>query len=475
MKSKYILWLFLSLLIISKRTISQQYLYEEIAKAFQYGNFKKCFKLAEKENKLDPEKTLPYIYLAISLYQGQGEKSLLKDHPNPLADSYAYLKKGKYYATKQDRIPSTFVISLKAIQKEIIRPIKNNVKSGNLKAAKEKLIEFNDLFDNSTLVYFNYSTPSIINYCNDLLSGSQDEIKSGLINFSVEIAQNAIDRLLTGENNNIANRELQNIQSELLELISSCIEIKKEDLAKPIAKLLLDKFDNRSEKYRNFYAWKLINLGLINRNEYLQSNLYKNQQVDPTQLMDSAYVFEVWHDSIYQIANTGKYASYLSKQEKNILYIINLSRINPDLFESTFLAKYIELNPDEKGSYASSLKKTLKKMDPLPPYQPDSLLFLASQLHAKDYGGKGKEGHGGLFGSPEGRMEHFGAIGEITAENCDYGMYLASEIVLHLLVDNGISGVGHRKNLLASDLLRIGISVQPHAQYDINCVMDFMD
>lgn len=45
--------------------------------------------------------------------------------------------------------------------------------------------------------------------------------------------------------------------------------------------------------------------------------------------------------------------------------------------------------------------------------------------------------------------------------------------MLQLLIDDGVPGRGHRKNILAPGMRYIGTSIQPHARYAYNCVQDF--
>jgi uncharacterized protein YkwD len=63
-------------------------------------------------------------------------------------------------------------------------------------------------------------------------------------------------------------------------------------------------------------------------------------------------------------------------------------------------------------------------------------------------------------------------LGKLT-ECCDYGNDNAVDILLNLLVDDGIPGVGHRLICLSNSYTKIGISIQPHKVYEVNTVMDF--
>jgi uncharacterized protein YkwD len=58
-------------------------------------------------------------------------------------------------------------------------------------------------------------------------------------------------------------------------------------------------------------------------------------------------------------------------------------------------------------------------------------------------------------------------------ENIYYGPYTPLEIVIQLLIDDGIEDLGHRKNLLSPKFNSIGVAIKPHKTYEYNCVMGF--
>ena len=58
-------------------------------------------------------------------------------------------------------------------------------------------------------------------------------------------------------------------------------------------------------------------------------------------------------------------------------------------------------------------------------------------------------------------------------ENCSYGFEEAISIVITLLIDEDIEGVGHRKNILNPGYNSVGVAIRPHKDYQFNCVMDF--
>jgi uncharacterized protein YkwD len=58
-------------------------------------------------------------------------------------------------------------------------------------------------------------------------------------------------------------------------------------------------------------------------------------------------------------------------------------------------------------------------------------------------------------------------------ENCDYGNANALIIFMSLLIDEGVSDLGHRENILRAEYKFIGVSIEPHKKYRISCVIDY--
>jgi len=182
--------------------------------------------------------------------------------------------------------------------------------------------------------------------------------------------------------------------------------------------------------------------------------------------------FKEWDEPKYTKANTAAMATYLTEEEKQVIYLMNLARINGPLFEQTYLKKYLEDNDLGTNKWVKSLKRDLKALQPMEVLKPVSKLCQAAKYHASDIGKKGKFSHRSTNGqSPEKRLKRFGF--ECCAENLDAGNEKAIDIVMKLLIDEGIDGVGHRKNILDSEYHSIGVSIQKHKKYGYCCVQDF--
>jgi len=181
----------------------------------------------------------------------------------------------------------------------------------------------------------------------------------------------------------------------------------------------------------------------------------------------SAYSTE-WNKETYSKCNTGSNITYLSAEEKVVIYILNLVRSNPLLFVNTVLAKYPSVSDKayllKDKKYYMSLIKTLSEMAPQKVFDVDKLCYESAFCHAVESGKNGYTGHARLNKNCEDKRHYMG-------ECCDYGNSEPLEIVLSLLIDEGVPSFGHRKILLGN-YTKIGLSIKPHKKYETNTVID---
>jgi uncharacterized protein YkwD len=116
----------------------------------------------------------------------------------------------------------------------------------------------------------------------------------------------------------------------------------------------------------------------------------------------------------------------------------------------------------------------LRRQAPLSPLRFSAGLALGARDHVRDQGPKGTTGHEGSDGShPSDRVERYGAWERTMGECISYGMSGAREIVIQLIVDDGVPDRGHRTNIFTPGFRVVGIAVGPHDKYRTMCVMDF--
>jgi hypothetical protein len=176
-----------------------------------------------------------------------------------------------------------------------------------------------------------------------------------------------------------------------------------------------------------------------------------------------------WPASVLDNANTAKDAEYLTQEEKDVILYLNLVRLDPELFSETYLKKYLD-STKTRNSYTKSLKKTLEKTVGMDALIPQNDLFMISKSHAFKSGKENKTGHANFKDRIKKVEDKYSMY---MGENCDYGDHSALQIVMELLIDEGIKDVGHRVNILNPKYRYVGVAIQPHKRYVSNCVMDF--
>lgn len=205
------------------------------------------------------------------------------------------------------------------------------------------------------------------------------------------------------------------------------------------------------------------------------TSLYNGYQDFP----DSNYNFKEYNHPRYRICNTAKTATYMNEQEKQMLYLLNLIRMDPSTFNKTFISAVKKTEGhDESDQYFGSLMKDLSAASPCKELLlPHEQLYKAAEFHANDMGKKGTIGHESSDGTNAfKRIERF-----VTnyyagmAENCQYGSDEPLDAVMQLMIDDGVPSLGHRKNIMNCFYKYVGISQRDHKSYGSNTVMDFMN
>ena len=101
-------------------------------------------------------------------------------------------------------------------------------------------------------------------------------------------------------------------------------------------------------------------------------------------------------------------------------------------------------------------------------------LAAAARDLALDEGRTGAVGHTGSDGStPATRIARHGAWGVSYAENIDYGTFTSGrDVVLGLLIDDGVPDRGHRRNIFDASARMVGVACARHPKYGSVCVID---
>jgi uncharacterized protein YkwD len=106
--------------------------------------------------------------------------------------------------------------------------------------------------------------------------------------------------------------------------------------------------------------------------------------------------------------------------------------------------------------------------------KPSRGLTLAARDHVKDIGPANVVGHNGTDGSrPIDRIERHGSFRKICGENIHFGETDARNIVMQLIIDDGVPGRGHRTNIFNNKFKVCGVAIGPHKSYGSCCVIDY--
>ncbi len=132
------------------------------------------------------------------------------------------------------------------------------------------------------------------------------------------------------------------------------------------------------------------------------------------------------------------------------------------------------LRTDEGPAAVREAIAALKRRQPVKSLRWSKGLAAAAGDHVRDQGPTGAMEHRGLDGSsPAGRVNRHGRWLGAMAENIAYGDNPAREVVIQLLVDDGVANRGHRDNLLSPGWGAGGVACGPHKEYGQMCVMDY--
>ena len=103
------------------------------------------------------------------------------------------------------------------------------------------------------------------------------------------------------------------------------------------------------------------------------------------------------------------------------------------------------------------------------------LTFAARDMVA-DEGPTGVVGHKGTDGSNSfQRISRHGKSKALSGEVIDYGWDTARDIVVDLLIDDGIANRGHRRAVLDPLYAQAGVSCGPHAKFNVMCVVEMAE
>ena len=173
---------------------------------------------------------------------------------------------------------------------------------------------------------------------------------------------------------------------------------------------------------------------------------------------------------------------------RQVLAEINLARNEPRTyagflreFRKLFHGKYYvvpgnttRMQTNEGAKAVDEAIKVLARQKPLQALAWSNGLSAAAAELAEDQGRSGGTGHTGRQGDGmQERIERHGKWERNIAENIGYGPTDARNMVMQLIVDDGVPNRGHRKNTFSAAFDTAGVACGTHPRYGSMCVIDF--
>ncbi len=178
--------------------------------------------------------------------------------------------------------------------------------------------------------------------------------------------------------------------------------------------------------------------------------------------------------------DTARAVDYLSERDKDVIFEMNKLRSDPSRYAREVLTPLRALfsgriinwpgeTPIRTQEGVRALDEAIRELNtanPLPSLMPSLGMCRAAQSHADEQARTGGLGHNGSDGStPFTRMNRFGRWTGTAGENIEYGSTTGARSIIALIIDDGVPGRGHRKNLFNRAFTLAGVGSATHRQY----------
>lgn len=181
-----------------------------------------------------------------------------------------------------------------------------------------------------------------------------------------------------------------------------------------------------------------------------------------------------------------KSSTLLEGVTKECFDFVNMVRANPKVIlpkleemKKSFKKNVLSMKgqpslPTQEGKSAvAECIKFIKKQPPTRQFEWDELIGRSCKDHCKDIGPKGRTSHKSSNGDEaHERILKYGSVFGMIGENLNYGHHTGEEIIMALIIDDGVANRGHRTNIFSDRFSVIGIFVGAHnSMYNVMACM----
>jgi uncharacterized protein YkwD len=188
------------------------------------------------------------------------------------------------------------------------------------------------------------------------------------------------------------------------------------------------------------------------------------------------------------LLDTAANVDYLSAIEKDVILEMNKVRADPRKYAELYIRPRLQyyngrnytapgqqqfLITQEGAAAVNECIAVLTRAAAVGVLTPERGLYLAARDHVTDQSRTGQTGHDGSTWQI--RMNRYGGFSGASAngENIAYGPDTAREIVIALLVDDGVPDRGHRVNIMRKEFTQTGAAYGTHPQIRVSCTITY--